>query len=42
LSFFGVKESDFDGQWPILAKILPFQVIRHFKALLEKFDIFGI
>jgi hypothetical protein len=40
--FFDVKESDFDGQWRIFPKILPFQVVRHFKALSEKFDILGI
>jgi hypothetical protein len=40
--FFGVKESDFDGQRRILPKILPFQVVRLFKALSEKFDILGI
>jgi hypothetical protein len=36
--FFGFKESNFDGQ----RRILPFQVVRHFKALSEKFDILGI
>jgi hypothetical protein len=40
--FFDVKESDFDGQWRIFPKILPFQVVRRFKALSEKFDILGI
>jgi hypothetical protein len=40
--FFGVKESNFDGQRRILPKILPFQVVRHFKALSKKFDILGI
>jgi hypothetical protein len=40
--FFGFKESNFDGQQRILPKILPFQVVRHFKALSEKFDILDI
>jgi hypothetical protein len=36
--FIGVKELDFNGQW----RILPFQVVRLFKALSEKFDILVI
>jgi hypothetical protein len=40
--FFGFKESNFDGQRRIFPEILPFQVVRHFKALSEKFDILGI
>jgi hypothetical protein len=39
---FGFKESNFDGQWRILPKILRFQVVRLFKACLGKFDIHGI